>query len=282
MEACRTCQTAAFLVLDYQQGDVVCHNCGLVSAERMLDERPLYDAAHPPPRQPSEPVVPGSLKEDPRSRELTNARDFLLDHLTRQPIPGVTHQTIVLALAIYNTYLDSMGRDRAAVREDARNRVLLGALCHAAATGSAAVDTKQIGAVFDIGSVDVSMGSNRIAKALDDEPVLRRVHVPSITEMVFQYAPRLSLPRDVRRRALALARRVETDRRHVRALKPYRPASLAAGVLWRAITQGTADNAALPTQDILAIVTSVSKTTFIAAERVIPLADAAASPRPRA
>lgn len=278
MEDCRLCKTTAHLVLDQAAGDVICTGCGLVAAERMVDERPLYDAARPSYQQGDPSLgTPRYSKPDARTRELTAARNFLMNHLERSPIPGVTHVTVVMALAIYNTYLDSLGRDRAAVREDARNRVLLGSLCHAAATTNADVDTKQIGTVFETGSVDVSMGANRVGRALETEPVLRRVHVPSIVGMVFTYAPRLSLPRDVRRVALALARRVEIDRKRIRALKPYRPASLAAGILWRAISKGSTDHAALPTQDVLATVTGVSKTTFIAAERVIPSADAAAS-----
>jgi transcription initiation factor TFIIIB Brf1 subunit/transcription initiation factor TFIIB len=278
MEECRSCKTTDHFVLDQAAGDVVCTACGLVAAERMIDERPLYDATRPCHQQ-GEPLLgtPGYSKPDARTRELTAARDFLMNHLERSPIPGVTHVTVVMALAIYNTYLDSLGRDRAAVREDARNRVLLGSLCHAAATTNADVDTKQIGTVFETGSVDVSMGANRVARALETEPVLRRVHVPSITGMVFTYAPRLSLPRDVRRVALALARRIEVDRKRIRALKPYRPASLAAGILWRAISRGSADHATLPTQDVLATVTGVSKTTFIAAERVISSTDEAAA-----
>lgn len=270
MEDCRQCNTAAHLAHDWANGDVVCTQCGLVAAERIADERPLHDAARPSDRQ-VEPSLgsPGHSKPDARTRELTAARDFLMNHLERSPIPGVTHLTVIMALAIYNTYLDGLGRDRAAVREESRNRVLLGSLCHAAATTNADVDTKQICAVFETRSADVSMGTNRVGRALETEPLLRRVHVPSITGMVFTYAPRLSLPRDVRRAALALARRVEVDRKRVRALKPYRPASLAAGILWRAISQGSANHATLPTQDVLATVTGVSKTTFTAAERVI-------------
>lgn len=271
MDGCSGCQSTVDLAYDYAQGDVVCRNCGLVAAERILDERPLYNAAHPG-TQPVTPGVPGidsHLKPDARTRELTAARDFLLDHLHVHPLPGVTHATICMALIIYNNYLESLGRDRAAVRDDARNRILVGSLCHAAATTSADVDTKQIGAVFDIGSVDVSMGANRISKTLEDEPMLCQVRVPSIFDMVFSYAPRLSLSRPVRCRALALARRVEAERKRVRALKSYRPASLAAGVIWRAILEGPAGDAPLPTQDAVAAVTGVSKTTFIAAERVI-------------
>lgn len=273
MDDCARCGARDQLAHDWSSGDVVCTQCGLVASERVLDDRPLFDTVRSGDARQTVPVDEPASHSKPgaRSRELTAARDFLLDHLARTPVPGVTHVTVAMALAIYNTYLDNMGRDRAAVREDARNRVLLGSLCHAAATTCADVDTKQIGAVFDTRSVDVSLGANRVSRTLETDPVLRRVHVPSIVGLVFTHAPRLSFTRDMRRAAVALARRVESERKRDRALKPYRPASLAAGILWRVVSRHreTADHASLPTQDVLASVTGVSKTTFIAAERVI-------------
>lgn len=274
-DACRNCSNTSFIT-DTAAGDVICDTCGVVAQDRILDERPMFDARTAAiTTTDTSPFSELNAHfnrafDQRRHQQLVEGRNFLKEHLYRRPCPGITDLIVDYALVLYSNYLDTLRNDVQMVRGDGhRQRILSGCLMHAAAFHHADVEQRAIAAVFEMDIVRLSVGTNLVSRALESNTVLRRVHVPSITGLVHTYATQLSFPRPLRRKALATARKIEAGGRTHRDFKQWRPNSVAAGIIWYALDEAirTDPGTGYANQNNVETVASVSKTTFLAVHR---------------
>lgn len=277
---CSGCGHTGRFVTDVAAGDVVCTECGLVAESGILDDRPIFNA-HTPATTTLDHGPFSALNahfnatfDEQRRQQLVEARNYLKEHLYRRPCPGITDPIIDYAIVLYSNYLDRLQRDRQVVRGDHhRSRILVGCLMHSVSHHHADVEQRNLATVFDLDITEVSLGTNIVSRSLGPAGLLHRVHVPSVTSLVFTYAAQLSFSRPMRREAMATARSLEDRSNPQRDFKQWRPNSLAAGVVWHVIDGATATMVAnglkrrYPSQDNVSAIAGVSKTTFLAVHK---------------
>lgn len=268
MSVCTECKEDAF-VTDLAAGDVVCSACGLVQQSRIIDERPLFKNMNQDPGiQELFRPLRGSMTAQ-REHDLQEASSFLSEHLARHPFAGISADTINHALTLYAAYLDkSSSATKQPVRGPARDRLLIATLLQAAANTQCDVDPRQFASVFDTSTGQIALATNLLSRTFESERMLCKVYVANIPSLVRSYVSRLSFPRSMRMEAMDTASKIEQLVGHRRELKTWRPNSLAAAIVWHTVATHRR-RAGVPSQDCIARVTCISKTTFIQAEKVI-------------
>lgn len=236
---CASCPSRNSLVIDREQGIVVCSDCGVVAEEQIIDESAPYSK-----------TVSHRLSDPTPSQISEKFGDYIDEGLQKA---GITVSSDVVALA--ETFKNRVDPKH---RGERRNGFLLACLHQAAKENGVALEIRILSGCFDTADVYIHAGLEELAKNGVVSPVA--AVSSDIPFLARTYALRLDLPHPMVVDAERIARAVSRAKRRNPKIRPCRSNSVAAGCIWRVLC----DNHATRTgsRELLERVTGVSKTTF--------------------